>query len=112
MKNRFLVLALTIAFVSGEAAYADGVNYGVAFTLVTEKEAESFAIVGKDQNEILKKFGQPNSTDTSGGVETWTYLTDPHLTIKATNVFYAGFEVFFKSKKVTYLGIIRGRNSN
>jgi outer membrane protein assembly factor BamE (lipoprotein component of BamABCDE complex) len=112
MKLEFLVLALTFAIASDEAAYA-GVNYGVPYTQVTENEAKSFAMVGKDESEILKKFGPPNMTDPYGvDGAVWTYLTDPKLTDKATTLYYAGFEVFFQNKKLTYLGIIRGRNSN
>ena len=112
MKIGFLVFPLAVAIAFGGIAYAD-VNYGVPYTRVTESDAESFATGGKDEKEILKKFGPPNSTDTyRGGVEVWMYLTDPNLTAKTTQLFYAGFDVFFKNKKVTYLGIIRGRNSN
>ncbi|HEY0258107.1 MAG TPA: hypothetical protein VGC39_11735 [Candidatus Methylacidiphilales bacterium] len=107
MKPRLLSLILLF----GGMAQAE-INYLVPYTLVTEKEAQSFIVVGLDEKSVIGKFGPPNQTNTGkDGLDVWTYLVNPH-TARVAHSSYYGFEVFFKNKKVTYLGIVRGGKSN
>jgi hypothetical protein len=105
--------ALFIALLFSSSALADSnINYGVPYTLVTEKDAKSFAIAGVDQKAISAKFGPPNMTYTGKNamgvwIEVWTYLVDPRAA-RIAHSNYCGFEVFFKDKKVTDVGIILG----
>jgi hypothetical protein len=105
--------ALFVSLLFSSSALADSnINYGVPYTLVTEKEAQSFATVEVDEKAVSAKFGLPNETyagkDRLGvWIEVWTYLVDPRAA-RIAHSNYLGFEVFFKDKKVTDVGIIRG----
>jgi hypothetical protein len=87
-----------------------GVNPSVPYTQVTEKEASSFATVGKSQKEVIKEFGPPNITDSHNGCEISTYLTDPSQ--MPPHIAYIGFDVYYKDKKIIRLVIIRGRKGD
>ena len=63
-----------------------------------------------DQRAVAEKCGLANMVDTDkDDTEVWTYLVNPHAARIAHSNYY-GFEVFFKNKKVTYLGLIGGSN--
>ena len=99
-----LLLPLSIPV---ENVFAD-ISPLVPYTKVTEQEAKLFVTVGKDEKEIEGKFGAANQTDAGkDGSEVWTYLVNPRAARDAHSSYY-GFEVFFKDRKVTYLGIVRG----
>jgi hypothetical protein len=107
MNKRLLILIL-IAFEG--IAFADLLDL-VPYTQVQEKEVKSFVTIGMDQKVVAAKFGPPNLTDTGkDGLEVWQYFINPRVARDAHSSYY-GFEVFFTDKKVTYLGIIRGKSS-
>ncbi len=101
MNRLFLILAIT---------YLQGVGFAaspnlVPYTQAQEKDVKSFISIGMDAKQVVAKFGHPNLIDTgTPGVEVWEYLVDPRVA-REKNSSYAGFEVFLKFKKVTYVGI-------
>jgi hypothetical protein len=101
------LLPILIIIVFGGIAFADPSDL-VPYTRAQEKEVKSFIIVGMDEKAVAKKFGPPNSAQPGkdGSEEVWEYFVNPRV-VRETHSSYAGFEVFFKDKKVTYLGITR-----
>ncbi len=82
----------------------------VPYTQIREMDVKSSISIGMDTKQVVEKVGQPNLINTeTEGEEVWQYLIDPHI-VRKTNSSYAGFEVFLKFKKVTYIGIIRATN--
>jgi hypothetical protein len=62
-----------------------------------------------DERTVVAKFGPPNHADIGkDGLEVLQYFVNPRV-VRETHSKYAGFEVFFKDKKVTYLGIIQAK---
>jgi hypothetical protein len=107
MKTKHFILILFL----GGILRAD-INYGVPYTIVTEKEVRSFVAIGMDQKTVFDKFGPANMTNTEkDGLEVWQYLVNPKAARIAHSSYY-GFEVFFKNKKVTYFAITLGAASN
>jgi len=99
-----LSLLLAITYLQG-VGFAASPNL-VPYTQVQEKEVKSFISIGMDAKQVVAKFGTPNLIDTgTTGEEVWEYLVDPRV-VREKNSGYAGFEVFLKFKKVTYVGII------
>ena len=99
------LLPILIIIVFGEVACA--APYLVPYTHAQEKEVKSFITIGMDEQTVEKRFGPPNLTNTeTPGLEVWEYLLDPRI-MRDSHSSYAGFEVFFKNKKVTDLGITR-----
>jgi hypothetical protein len=98
-------LFCTVVLLWGIASASD-TYHRLPYTKVTEREAESFVVVGRDQKEIIANFGRPNETDDGkDGVEMWIYSADPNSPNLA-NSGYSGFFLLFKNRKVTHLGIL------
>jgi hypothetical protein len=80
------------------------------YTHATESDVKSFVTIGMDQKAVQDTFGKPFSTQPApDGGEVWEYDADPHYHSPALH--YAGFNVFFKDKKVVFVGIIRSRDN-
>ena len=78
------------------------------YTHATESDVKSFITIGMDQQAVQDKFGKPFLTQAApDGGEVWEYDANPNNHSPALH--YAGFNVFFKNKKVVDFGIIRGR---
>jgi len=83
----------------------------VPYTEAQEKDVRAFITIGMEEKAVMEKYGPPNLTNAgTDGSEIWQYLADPRV-VRDTHSSYAGFEVFFKDKKVTYFGIIRARQN-
>lgn len=79
------------------------------YTHATESDVKSFITIGMDQQAVRDKFGKPFLTQPApDGGEVWEYDADPHY--HSPSLHYAGFNVFFKDKKVVYVGITRARD--
>jgi hypothetical protein len=105
---KLLLLLIMIVF-CGSASAAP--SYKVPYTRAQEKDVESFITIGMDERAVVGKFGPPNQANIGkDGFEVLRYLADPRV-VRETHSKYAGFEVFFKDKKVTHFGVIKpGQN--
>jgi len=101
---KLLSILIMILF-CGSASAAP--SYKVPYTRAKEKDVQSFVTIGMDEREVVGKFGPPNQANIGkDGFEVLRYFVDPRA-VNTTHSKYAGFEVFFKDKKVTHLGIIK-----
>jgi hypothetical protein len=104
------LLGLTLILTGAAYANTSNINYSAPYTKISKNEAKSLVIVGMDQKTVSQKCGPANIIDINdNGIEVWQYLADPHAA-RITHSGYYGFEVFFRNKQVTYVGIILGSN--
>jgi outer membrane protein assembly factor BamE (lipoprotein component of BamABCDE complex) len=95
-----LLLAESTAFADSQSKvpYAPVAPY----TQVTEAAAKSSVVVGMTEQQVQDKVGTPNIIDCPDGTRVLQYVVNP---ARKDTGNYAGFEVFLKNNKVTFLGI-------